>query len=194
MLSFFKPAALLVKTCLGRPSVRWLGGNEFVSLSLMQLTFLLFTRPIRNVCCVRLSCRLQALWPSRCWDPKSLSVYSTPPQKKTNQKNCLCPDWCGSVGWASAHKPKGHWYDSRSGHMPGLWARSPVGGIWERQLIDVSLEHCFFSPTLSPSLPLSLKINKIFQKTVYRVHFYRTIMGENTGKNKRFSGSLCHTG
>ena len=26
-------------------------------------------------------------------------------------------------------KPKGHWFDSQSGHMPGLQARSPAGGI-----------------------------------------------------------------
>ena len=39
--------------------------------------------------------------------------------------------------------------------MPGLQARSPVRGVYEKQIhIDVSLL------SLSPSLPLSLKINK----------------------------------
>ena len=65
-----------------------------------------------------------------------------------------CPDWCGSVGWASSHRPKGQWFDSRSGHMPGLWARSPVGSTQE------ATTHQCFSPSLSPSLPLFLKINK----------------------------------
>ena len=26
-------------------------------------------------------------------------------------------------------EPKGHQFDSQLGHMPGLWARSPVGGV-----------------------------------------------------------------
>ena len=30
-----------------------------------------------------------------------------------------------SVGW----EPKGRRFDSQSGHMPGLWARSSVGGM-----------------------------------------------------------------
>ena len=50
---------------------------------------------------------------------------------------------------------KGLRFDSQSGHMPGLWARSPVGGTWE------AMTHWCFSPSLSPSLLLSLKINKI---------------------------------
>ena len=52
-----------------------------------------------------------------------------------------------------------HWqstvsyYAPKSGHMPGLWARSPVGVTRE------AMAHWCFSPSLSPSLPLSLKIN-----------------------------------
>ena len=43
---------------------------------------------------------------------------------------------------------------------PGPWV-----GPCKRQPTDVSLVHrCFFP--LSPSLPLSLKINKIFKKTL----------------------------
>ena len=62
-----------------------------------------------------------------------------------------CPGCCGSVDWALAWEPKGHWFDSWSGHMP---AGSPVGGI---QQADVSLTHLCFSPCLSSSLPFSLK-------------------------------------
>ena len=36
-----------------------------------------------------------------------------------------------------------------------------VRDAYERQLINVSLSHRCFSPSLSPSLPLSLEINKI---------------------------------
>ena len=36
----------------------------------------------------------------------------------------------------------------------------PRQGTYEKQSINVSLSHKCFSPFLSPSLPLSLKINK----------------------------------
>ena len=39
------------------------------------------------------------------------------------------------------------------GHMPGLQVRSPVGGAQE------ATTHCF-SPCISPSLPLFLRVNK----------------------------------
>ena len=38
------------------------------------------------------------------------------------------PGWCSSVDLGLDYKPKGCWFDSQSGHMPGLWATSPVGG------------------------------------------------------------------
>ena len=41
------------------------------------------------------------------------------------------PAWCGSVGWVSSWEPKGRWFNSWSGHMPGLWARSLAGGVRE---------------------------------------------------------------
>ena len=40
-----------------------------------------------------------------------------------------CPGWCGSVDWEPACEPMSHQPDSQLGHMPGLWARSPVGGM-----------------------------------------------------------------
>ena len=63
-----------------------------------------------------------------------------------------CPGWCGSVDWVLACEPKGHWFDSQSGHMPGLRARSPAGGVREATI------HWWLSPSHSPSL--SLKLNK----------------------------------
>ena len=36
--------------------------------------------------------------------------------------------WCGSVDGVLACERKGLWFDSRSGHMPRLWVRSPDGG------------------------------------------------------------------
>ena len=67
--------------------------------------------------------------------------------------------WCGSVDWALAYEPKGRQFNSQSGHMPRMIARSPVRGAWE------ATTHGCFSPSLSPSLTLFLKINKIFLKT-----------------------------
>ena len=64
------------------------------------------------------------------------------------------PGWCGSVDWVTAREPKGLWFNSQSGHMPGLRARSPVRSTQE------GTTHWCFSPSLSPSLPLCLK-NKL---------------------------------
>ena len=68
-------------------------------------------------------------------------------------KNGLSPGWCGSVDWVLAYELKGQQFDSKSGHMPGWRARSLVGAFWE------ATTHRCFSPSLSPSFPLSLKIN-----------------------------------
>ena len=68
--------------------------------------------------------------------------------------------WCGSADWVLACEPKGCPFDSQSGHMPGLWARSPVRGMWE------ATDWCTFlyiDASLPLFLPLSLKINKIFK-------------------------------
>ncbi|KAF6104108.1 hypothetical protein HJG60_011155 [Phyllostomus discolor] len=63
------------------------------------------------------------------------------------------PGWSGSVGGASSYKLQGRRLDSQLGHVPGLQAGSLVGGVWE------ATDLCF-SPWLSPSSPLSLKIRK----------------------------------
>ena len=59
-----------------------------------------------------------------------------------------CPGCCGSVDWAQACKPKGRWFDSQSGHVPGLWARSSERGTWKATTYDVSLP-LFFPPSSS---------------------------------------------
>ena len=71
----------------------------------------------------------------------------------TIKKTQISPGWCSSVDWAPACEPGGRWFDSQS----VLRARSPVGGMWEATTHqDVSLP--------PPSLPLSLKLNKILKK------------------------------
>ena len=62
-------------------------------------------------------------------------------------------------GSSAGCEPKGRQFNSQSGHMPGLLARSPVGGTRE------ATTHWCFSPSLSPSLPLfKNNNNKIFKK------------------------------
>ena len=64
----------------------------------------------------------------------------------------ISPGWCSSVDWAPTCNPKGCRFDSQSGHMPGLRARSPVGGVQ-----GVTAHWCFL-PLFLPPFP-SLKIN-----------------------------------
>ena len=70
----------------------------------------------------------------------------------TDRKYCH-PGWCGSVDWAWFCEPEGRWFDSQSGHVPGLRAWSPVGSAWR-----ATTHWCFF-PSISLSLTFSLKIN-----------------------------------
>ena len=70
----------------------------------------------------------------------------------------FCPGWCGSVDWVLVCEPKGRWFDFQSGHMPGFWAWSLVGDVQEAT--NQHFSHQCFSPSLSPSLPLSPKLNK----------------------------------
>ena len=69
-------------------------------------------------------------------------------------KMMISPGWCGLVDRVLACKPKGCSFDSQPGHMPGLQAGPPMGGARE-----ATTQRCF-SPSLSPSCPLSLKITK----------------------------------
>ena len=55
-------------------------------------------------------------------------------------------DWSSSVGWALSCKPKGHQFDSQSGHMPGLQDRSLVGGV-VRGNQSIFLPLSFFLPS-----------------------------------------------
>ena len=72
------------------------------------------------------------------------------------------PGWYDSVDQAPAHKPKGHRFDSQSGHMLGFQARSPFGGVQEAT--NGCIFHTSMLLSLSFFLPFSLKINKIFKK------------------------------
>ena len=74
-------------------------------------------------------------WPSR------KTLYAVSPTwvlgKKrwfpTTSEKCLkiifSPSWCGSVNWVPVRVLKNRRFNSWSGHVPGLRARSPVGDI-----------------------------------------------------------------
>ena len=81
-----------------------------------------------------------------------LNQYFQPMHQNFPTHN-TCPGWCGSVDWVPACKPKGCRFNSQSGHMPGLQARSAVGQ-------HVRGKHTLMFLSLSLSLPHSLKINK----------------------------------
>ena len=84
-----------------------------------------------------------------------VQLRNQPLHSKVNVIILIIPNWCGSVDWVPACEPKGCWFDSQSGLMPGLQARSlVVGDTWE------STTQWHFSLCLSPSLALFLKINK----------------------------------
>lgn len=76
------------------------------------------------------------------------------------KENRAGPSQVSSVGRASTCKLKSPEFDSEQGHMPGLWATSPVGGMqevdnqWCSPVIDISL---------SP-FPFYSEINKNFFK------------------------------
>ena len=63
-------------------------------------------------------------------------------------------DWCGSVGWALYHKLKVPWFDSQSGHNPGLWFSPQMGCIQE------AVNRCFSFTSMFLSLPFPLSKNK----------------------------------
>ena len=86
----------------------------------------------------------------------------------TSVQSLLVYHWC----YENAVAPNG--VAQRPGHRPvnqrvvrfparaRAWVvgQAPLLGVCKRQPTDVSLKHRCFSPSLSPSLPLSLKINK----------------------------------
>ena len=57
----------------------------------------------------------------------------------------------------------------------------PSRDLYERKPIDVSLSHRCFSPFLSPSLPLSLKINKYNLKKKKKKKVMENEVREETG-------------
>lgn len=78
--------------------------------------------------------------------------------------------------WLSkAHEPRGDWFDSQSGSMPGFRAWSPVGAC-RRQLTDdgsVSLMFLSLHPSLSKKQIKKIKINRFKSlKVLFLFNFF----------------------
>ena len=86
-----------------------------------------------------------------------LHIFGMPSPFFSIDPNCA-PSQCGPIGWASSHKPKGHWFDSLVRAQAWLAGLVPWS-MYEKQPIDVSLSHFILSFSL-PS-PLSKIKNKI---------------------------------
>ena len=71
------------------------------------------------------------------------------------------PGWCGSVGWALDYELKGCWFNSQSGHMPGLWARSWFGGGQEATDGWFSCTLLFFYTSFFLSLSLKNEMSSL---------------------------------
>ena len=50
-------------------------------------------------------------------------------EKRVLKVGLPSPDPCGSVGWASSRKAKGHELGFQSVHMPGLWVCPGCGSV-----------------------------------------------------------------
>ena len=111
----------------------------------------------------------------RCCDDSELTSKDSEHRTSAGDRAAAgCEDWLhGERGKKKRHKrkKKKSWLVWLSGQSASLWTeRSPVRfpvrwarpqlGTCETQPIDVSLAHRCFSPSLSPSFPLSLKVNK----------------------------------
>ena len=76
----------------------------------------------------------------------------------------VCGPALAGVVQSTGLRTKAHWFDSQSGHMPGLQARSPLGGV------PKTPDQCFFHTSVCLSLsfslpsPLKIKIKKILFK------------------------------
>ena len=91
-------------------------------------------------------------WKESC----KLQTKNTHEDFRSSIKDNTSPGWYGSVDWAPSCEPKGRWFNSQSRHMPGLWARSPVGGVQEATCFS----HTSIFLSLSLSLPSGLSKNK----------------------------------
>ena len=93
------------------------------------------------------------------------------------------PGWCGSVDSMPACEPKGHWFNSWSGQVPGLQARSPLGGVWEETSHSISHISMFLSLFFSlPSSPSKKWINKMLKKIFLKGYIHQNILNGDLGK------------
>ena len=84
------------------------------------------------------------------------------------------PNWCGSVDWEPACEPKDCRFDSQSGCMPELQARSPAGGPGEETMVkprgmNLTLEHSKLTggSNITDSTKLEVRITRGYKPQHY---------------------------
>ena len=87
------------------------------------------------------------------------------PRETVPEKGVFCLQ--KSVKLSLACKPKGHWCNSQSGHMPGLQPRSPGGGMGEAMDQCFSHKWCF-----SPSRSLFKNKWNLKKKIYQAIHWW----------------------
>ena len=98
----------------------------------------IFLVPLAKFCLLKFHVTLK----KNVWQEDSTTVRGKENQYGFTEVKGKCLAWCGSVDWAWACKPKGRQFNSQSGHISGLQARSLERGAWE------ATTHWCFSPFL----------------------------------------------
>ena len=88
------------------------------------------------------------------WLSPKIQHFKMMAEENVNQNSFSRPGWCGSVDWALACELKGHWFDSGSGHMPGL----QVGSLHLAQWGRARSNQLIFLSHITVSLPLFLPL------------------------------------
>ena len=89
---------------------------------------------------------------------KILAIFAKGLISFLHKKITNSPGWCGSVDWGPVWGPRGCRFNSQSGTCLGCRPGLQLGACVTSNYFTPT--QWFFSPSLSPSLPLSLKINK----------------------------------
>ena len=63
------------------------------------------------------------------------------------------PSWCGSADWGPTCGSRGRWFGSQSGHMPGMWARTPSWACAGSNLLMFLVHISVSLPLFLPSFP-----------------------------------------
>ena len=103
-----------------------------------------------------------------------------------------CPGRCVAQ-WIEHYEPKGHQFDSRPGHKPGLWARPPVEGHTRGNHTSTFLSLSFSLPSpLKKKMPVSSNsASKMVSVTTAKEAHYKQPV--HWGKRRKDLEVLSHS-